>query len=128
MDVHDLYPDLVLEEVKHPQNQGKLAQADCIATEGVASCGDLASVYLKIDNGKITKMTWEAVGCVISRAGLSLLSAVVINQPIKTVKLWQLRDMLKIMKLKQISPGREHCLLLGLRALQRALTQLANNK
>ncbi len=79
MDLHDLYPELVLEEVKNPQNRGKLDCFDYSASEGVASCGDTATVYIQIKSGKIQRMTWEAEGCAISRAGLSVLSVAVAN-------------------------------------------------
>ena len=128
MDLHDLYPDLVLEEVKNPHNHGILSNADVTASEGVASCGDTATVFIQIKAGKIQQMTWEAEGCAISRAGLSLLSVAVENQPIKKVKKWTIKEMLPLLHLKQISPGREQCLLLGLRALQRALSQLPSNQ
>ena len=128
MDLHDLYPDLVLEEVKHPQNLGKLKNADISVSEGVASCGDLARVYLKVALGKIKQMTWEAEGCAISRAGLSLLSSSVVGKPVTEVSQWTIKEMLSLLHLEQISPGREQCLLLGLRALQRALTQLSANQ
>ncbi len=122
MDLHDLYPELVLEEVKHPQNCGKLLKSDATASEGVASCGDTATVYIQIESGKIKKMSWEAEGCAISRAGLSVLSVAVENQRIEKVKQWTIEEMLPLLHLKQISPGREQCLMLGMRALQRALT------
>lgn len=125
MDLHDLYPDLVLEEVKHPQNIGKLVNADISVSEGVASCGDLATVYLKLERGKIKQMTWEAEGCAISRAGLSLLSTAVVGKSVEEVGQWTIKEMLPLLHLNQISPGREQCLLLGLRALQRALTKLS---
>lgn len=128
MDLHNLYPELVLEEVKNPQNRGKLDYSDSSASEGVASCGDTATVYIQIKSGKIQRMTWEAEGCAISQAGLSVLSVAVENQPIKRVKKWTIKEMLSLLHLKQISPGREQCLMLGLRALQRALTQLSISK
>ncbi len=128
MDLHELYPELVLEEVKNLQNRGKLSNADVSASEGVASCGDSATVYVQVKSGKIQQMTWEAEGCAISRAGLSVLSVAVENQPIKKVEKWTIREMLPLLHLKQISPGREQCLMLGLRALQRALTQLSISK
>lgn len=128
MDLNDLYADLILEEIKHPQNQGVLPSADVSVAEGVASCGDVATIYLKIEAGKIKQMTWEAQGCAISRAGLSRLSVTVQNRSVAEVEKWTMSDMLAVMQLKQISPGREQCLLLGLRALQRALTQLKSKQ
>ena len=128
MDLNDLYADLILEEIKHPQNQGVLPSADISVSEGVASCGDVATIYLKIEAGKIKQLTWKAEGCAISRAGLSRLSVLVQNRSIADVEKWTVSDMLSVMQLKQISPGREQCLLLGLRALQRALTQLSSNQ
>ena len=123
MDLQDLYPDLILEEAKHPQNQGVLETADIIVTEKVASCGDTATICLSLDGEKISKMMWQGDGCAISRAGLSLLSVAVENQPVKTVLAWTIEDVLPLLHMEQIAPGREQCLLLGLRALQRALKQ-----
>lgn len=128
MQTNSLYSDLVLEEARHPHNEGLLPNADVTVTEGVASCGDVAVVGLKVNDKIIEKMTWEATGCAISRAGISLLSAAVEGKPIAQIAQWTIKDVLPLLHLEQISPGRERCLLLGLRALQRALAEYQQKK
>lgn len=123
MDLQDIYPELILDEAKNPQNMGELESADVVVTEGVASCGDAATISVTLDGEKISKMMWQGDGCAISRAGLSLLSVAVENQPVETVLGWTIDDVLSLLHMEQIAPGREQCLLLGLRALQRALKQ-----
>lgn len=123
-----LYSELVLEESRHPHNEGVAADADVTVTEGVASCGDVAVVGLKITDKTIEKMSWEATGCAISRASISLLSSAVEGQSMAAVANWTIKDVLSLLHLEQISPGRERCLLLGLRALQRALTEYQHKK
>lgn len=133
MQIQQQYPDLLLEEAKIAHNRGQLVDADVTATANVASCGDEATIYLKFaphdestdkTDWQIEQMTWESAGCIISTAGLSALSTVVVGKSVVEVARWSVHDVAKLIGLDSIAPAREQCLGLGLRALQRALTEL----
>lgn len=126
MQTDTIYQELLLEEAKNPQNYGQLPKADISLSEGVAGCGDVATIFLRVEKDRVFRMTWVAEGCVVSRASLSLLSEAVVGKTVTELRTWTLQEILSLLQLDSISPGREQCALLGLRALQRALKHYSN--
>ena len=59
------YTETVLEHFRHPQNVGKIEDADGKATEGSPACGDMVAVYLKVEpeTKKISDIKFESYGC-----------------------------------------------------------------
>jgi nitrogen fixation protein NifU and related proteins len=121
----DLYQEIILEEYAHPHNRGEIADADVTLTEVNASCGDEVTVFIKFstDKKKITDVKWYGVGCSISIATTSVLSQMIIGQTVKAVMKLQKKDLEDALGIKHISPGREKCLMLGLKAFQKAIMQ-----
>lgn len=119
---HDLYQEIILEESKHPHNIGALPHPDAQHTEKT-SCGDTVAVTIELSADKtvITNLLWEGEGCVISKAFSSALSQAVIGKKVTEVLSWELADVLKLLGLDEISPGRVHCVLISLYALRHAL-------
>ena len=117
----DLYREVILEEVANPQNQGRIDDATHAHQEQNASCGDSASVEVTVENGVITKIGWQGTGCAISMAGVSLLTEEVKNKTVLEVQKMGETDMLKLLGLTEINPGRRKCLMLGLKLVQQAI-------
>ncbi len=123
----DLYHEVILEEFKHPQNYGSIADADLILRERNSSCGDEVTIYLKVcdENGqqKITDIKWEGQGCAISQAAMSVLSATIKQQGMTTQHVTTLTQspIEELLGLDEISIGRIKCLLLGVQAFKKAL-------
>jgi len=124
MQADTIYKELLLEEAKNPQNYGQLSESSVSVSEGVVGCGDVTTIYLNVEKDRVVRMTWVAEGCVISKASLSLLSEAVVGKTVAELRTWTLSEILSLLQLDSISPGREQCALLGLRALQRALKQI----
>ncbi|HBT26309.1 MAG TPA: iron-sulfur cluster assembly scaffold protein, partial [Pseudothermotoga sp.] len=57
------YTELVLDHFKNPRNLGKIENADAEATEGSIACGDMMTVYLKVEDDRITDIKFESYGC-----------------------------------------------------------------
>lgn len=123
--MNDIYQEVILDEYKHPRNKGKLASADICMPKTNASCGDDVTVYIKLseDKTKILDISWEGNGCVISQVTMSMLSEYVKGKTVSEVELLNKDDLIHLLKLTDISYGREKCLLLGLQAVQKALTE-----
>ncbi len=119
----DLYQEQLLEEARAPKNQGKISDADVLAVAFNASCGDKVEMSLKLDEDKthIIDVKWNGAGCIISQAGLSVLSQRLKGMPVADVKNLDLPDLLNWLGLSEISPGRIKCVLLGVSALKQAL-------
>lgn len=119
----DLYQEIILHESKHPQNQGVIDDADLVVTGGNKSCGDEVTVYLKLSDDKqqIVDLKWQGSGCAISQSAMSLLSQKVASGQWTAADLQQkeLPDVLELLGLDSISPGRMKCVSLGVSTLQK---------
>lgn len=120
--MNDLYREVILQEAAEPQNVGSLPSATHEHSATNASCGDEVTVQLEVtDSETIKNMAWQGNGCAISQASMSLLSEVVIGKSVDDVKNLTDKALLELLGLKEINPGREKCMMLGLKAVQRAL-------
>ena len=73
-ELEDLYREVILDHNKHPRNFGTLDDADR-TVEGVNPlCGDKMTLYVKLDNGRISDICFEGTGCAISVASSSLMT------------------------------------------------------
>jgi NifU-like protein involved in Fe-S cluster formation len=70
------YSEKVLEHFRHPRNVGQMENPDGKATEGSPSCGDMVSVYIKVDSDTkaITDIKFESYGCASNIATGSIIT------------------------------------------------------
>ncbi len=73
-DLEDLYREVILDHNKNPRNFGELADADR-TVEGVNPlCGDKMTLFVKLDDGRISDIRFKGTGCAISVASSSLMT------------------------------------------------------
>lgn len=124
----DLYQEVILEAARHPHHQGQLSDADYVVHELNASCGDVITLYLKVEQvtGRILDLKWEGQGCIISQAAMSELSAKVLAEhlTLTQVQALKLEDILEVLGLEEVSPGRLKCVMLGLKAFGQVQPEL----
>ena len=70
------YSEKVLEHFRNPRNVGKIENADGNAMEGSPACGDMVSVYIKVDpNDKtLSDIKFESYGCASNIATGSIIT------------------------------------------------------
>jgi nitrogen fixation NifU-like protein len=70
------YSEKVLEHFRHPRNVGKIENADGKATEGSPACGDMVSVYIKVEPETMTisDVKFESYGCASNIATGSIIT------------------------------------------------------
>ena len=70
------YSETVLEHFRHPRNVGKIENADGKAIEGSPACGDMVSVYIKVDpkTNTISDVKFESYGCASNIATGSIIT------------------------------------------------------
>jgi len=74
-----LYQESILEHYKKPRNHGVL-EPHSLREEGVnPSCGDEVTLYLRLEDGVITGVSFEGEGCAISQAAASMMTEAVIG-------------------------------------------------
>jgi NifU-like protein involved in Fe-S cluster formation len=104
---------------KSTSHIGVLDPANATGEATNASCGDSCRVWLRIVDGKIDVMHYDAKGCVISRAAAAVLAAQGTRSIIEARALDG--DAIRALLGVSISPLRERCLTTALAALQNAL-------
>ncbi len=124
----DLYQEIILEESQHPQHVGNLKGADYHLAGTNASCGDSFQIFVKLGGDPelpkydrpIEQIKWKGQGCAISTATMSLLSQEIMHNQLTLRDVAKLTkpNLLKLLGLESITPGREKCLMLGLKTLR----------
>jgi nitrogen fixation NifU-like protein len=58
-----LYSDKVMEHFKNPRNMGEIPNADGVGTVGNPVCGDLMTMYIKVEKDRIKDVKFKTFGC-----------------------------------------------------------------
>ena len=116
------YNSKVLDHYRHPRNFGILKEANRTAQELNPLCGDEIKVYLKVRNGKIEDIRYEARGCALSIAAASVLSERMANGE------WRMEEIRKIEKSDieewlevKVGKARGQCIMLPLNTIKKAI-------
>jgi nitrogen fixation NifU-like protein len=74
MDLKDLYRDVIVDHNRQPRNFREIPDADRRADGFNPLCGDKLTVFVKLDEGRISDVSFNGSGCAISIASASLLT------------------------------------------------------
>ncbi len=78
--------EFILDHYENPRNHGKFEGADVVSDGGNPGCGDVVTIYLKVDEqGQVEKVQFEGQGCTISQAAASLVTEMVTGKPLDEV-------------------------------------------
>jgi nitrogen fixation protein NifU and related proteins len=82
------YNDIVLDHFRNPRNVGRIEDADGKSTEGSPACGDMVSVYIKVDGETktITDIKFESYGCASNIATGSIITELAKGRSIEEAK------------------------------------------
>jgi nitrogen fixation protein NifU and related proteins len=80
-DLSELYQEVILDHNRRPRNFGVLPGATRVAHGHNPLCGDKLTVYLTLDDDRISAISFEGSGCAISKASASLMTDAVKGQP-----------------------------------------------
>jgi nitrogen fixation protein NifU and related proteins len=73
-ELRDLYQEVILDHNRAPRNFHVMEKPDCCAQGINPLCGDQLTLYLKVEKGIITEVSFTGKGCAISTASASLLT------------------------------------------------------
>ena len=81
------YVEFILDHYNNPRNQGMLADPDIVVNGGNPGCGDVLSMWVKVDDAnRVTDIKFEGKGCTISLAGASLVTELVLGKTLKEIE------------------------------------------
>ena len=119
-----LYTEIIIDEGKNPQNEGKLENPDISQHDANPMCGDSITLQMKIDDNSVSDIKWHGDGCTICKACTSVLTQLVKGKNIdyaKNLKKEELLSELGLDYLIKQSPVRIKCALLSLKSLKLGL-------
>ena len=115
----DLYQEVILDHAQNPRNYGKL-QGAAVAQEKNPSCGDILTLYVRIEQGVLKDVRFEGAGCALSQAAASLLTEEAKGKTVEEVRQWGKEKIFALLGV-EVGVGRIKCALLALRTLGKIL-------
>ena len=121
--------EFLLDHYQNPRNHGPLDPVDVTMPGGNPGCGDVVTIYLKVDDAgdRIEHVTFEGTGCTISQAAASILTEMVEGKPLAQIDDMDFNDMIDQLG-REVVNTRPRCATLALGTLKAAITQYRNNK
>jgi nitrogen fixation protein NifU and related proteins len=122
------YIEYLLDHYQNPRNKHRMEGADVQLGGGNPGCGDLITVYLKVDeNDRITDASFEGEGCTISQAGGSIIAEMLPGMTLDEVKALGTGTMIDEMG-EDIVKSRVRCATLALGTAQAAVDQVLSDR
>ncbi|MEW6528678.1 MAG: Fe-S cluster assembly sulfur transfer protein SufU [Candidatus Micrarchaeota archaeon] len=121
----DIYIERVLELHKNPKNFGEIEDAEIKKTDYNPSCGDMISIFVKLDKDKIKDAKFKGHGCAISTASASLLTEYIKGKKIiNLLKIGQ-KEIFSLIGIDlSKNPSRIKCAILPLTALKAGIKDI----
>lgn len=117
------YIELLLDHYENPRNRGKVPEADIVLGGGNPGCGDIVTIYLKVDDrDRVAEISFEGEGCTISQAGASVVTEMVLGKPLSEIEAMDLNSMIDELG-RDVVVSRTRCATLGLGTVKGAIAE-----
>jgi nitrogen fixation NifU-like protein len=115
------YSETVMEHFRHPQNVGRIEDADAKSVEGSPACGDMVAVYLKVDeeSQRIEDIKFESYGCASNIATGSIVTELAKGKTLEEAKAITWKQASEA--LGGLPPIKTHCSVLAVDGLRAAI-------
>ena len=82
----DLYREIILDHYKEPRSKGHIEKPDIAARGHNPLCGDEVDITMSVDDGRVTDIRFDGVGCAISQASASMLTELIEGKSLSEVE------------------------------------------
>ncbi|MEF8879618.1 MAG: Fe-S cluster assembly scaffold protein NifU [Candidatus Thermoplasmatota archaeon] len=72
-----MYTEKVKEHFHNPRNVGEIEDADGVGTVGNPRCGDVMTIYIKVEDNRIEDIKFKTYGCAAAIASSSVATELV---------------------------------------------------
>ncbi|MGH9912907.1 MAG: Fe-S cluster assembly sulfur transfer protein SufU, partial [Nitrososphaeraceae archaeon] len=124
----DIYREIILDHYRNPRNKGRISDADVSFHDSNPLCGDEIDIYLKVEDNIVKDVKFEGRGCAISQASASMLTEMVMNKSLTSIKELDKDDILENIGLLNLGPARIKCALLSLKVLKMSMVEYYASK
>jgi len=116
-----MYSKKLLELFKNPKNVGEMPDADVKVTEGSLACGDMITIFLKIDEKtkRIEDIKFLSYGCAANIATTSIMTEIAKGKTLEEVKKMTFKEIAE--ELGGLPPVKMHCAVLSIDGLRSAV-------
>ncbi len=114
-----MYSKTVMDHFRNPRNVGVIEDADGIGEVGNPLCGDMMTIYLKIEDERIRDIKFQTFGCGSAIAVSSMLTEIAMGKTLNEAKKITNKDVAEA--LEGLPKNKLHCSNLGADALQMAI-------
>lgn len=121
-----MYSEKVMEHFSNPRNVGEIEDADGVGEVGNPTCGDMMTIYIKVDDGKLSDVKFKTFGCGAAIATSSMITEMAKGKTIE--------EALEISRdnvadaLDGLPPVKMHCSNLAADGLHAAIEDYKNKK
>lgn len=121
-----MYSEKVLEHFKNPKNVGELEGADGEGTVGNPVCGDMMTMYIKVEDEKIKDIKFKTFGCGAAIATSSMTTQLAKGKSLDKALEISRQDVADA--LDGLPPIKMHCSNLAADALHEAIKNYRSKK
>ena len=82
MKIEDLYQEIILDHYRGKHHSGLREPYEAEVHHVNPTCGDEVTLRVQVDDGVVSDVSYEGVGCSISQASTSVMTDLVIGRPI----------------------------------------------
>jgi nitrogen fixation NifU-like protein len=121
-----MYSEKVLDHFRNPRNVGEIEDADGVGTVGNPVCGDMMSVYIKVEDDKIADIKFRTFGCGAAIATTSMTTELAKGKTLDEAMEITRQDVAD--ELGGLPPVKMHCSNLAADALHEAIEDYRKKK
>lgn len=114
-----MYSEKVMDHFSNPRNVGEIEDASGVGTEGNPVCGDLMTIYIKVENDVITDIKFKTFGCGAAIATSSMITEMAMGKTLDEALEISRNDVADA--LEGLPPVKMHCSNLAADALRAAI-------
>ena len=114
-----MYTEKVMDHFQNPRNVGEIENASGVGTEGNPTCGDLMTIYIKVEDNIITDVKFKTFGCGAAIATSSMITEMAVGKTIEEALKISRNDVAD--ELEGLPPVKMHCSNLAADALRAAI-------
>lgn len=114
-----MYSEKVLDHFRNPRNVGEIEDADGVGTVGNPVCGDMMSIYIKVEDDRIADVKFRTFGCGAAIATTSMTTELAKGKTLDDAMEITRQDVAD--ELGGLPPVKMHCSNLAADALHEAI-------